>query len=388
MPHPRWWREALVITIAGAAELYGYAGDRAWRWGGMAPAWLVPVMTVVFFAGLFLRWRFPVAVFLVHWLYALMGLLMPNYAPFAGVLVALHAVGCRTATRMSLLLLALCVVPFAVNGVNLAAGGSSITATAFTIAWMVLAAAVWAVGRRTYMADQRTVLLWKLQASEAEEAVRAERLRLARDLHDIVSHAVSAMILQAAGARALLEVPDDRVHQALVSIETAGVQAMGELHRLLGLLRSVEPDLADDPSATQPGLADVPALVEMSRQSGLDVECNTEGTITMLDRSVDVAAYRVVQEAVTNALKHGGSGAYLRLRQIWGGDSLTITARSSRGPSGDGPRVPSAGVGLRGLAERVNLVGGRLDAGPAGESFVLTAELPLRRTGSGPGLSR
>jgi signal transduction histidine kinase len=382
----RWSRRAkelLVVVLATAIDLYVYAGDRTLRWGGLAPAWLVPLLTVAVFGTLLLRWRHPLLVFAIQWIYSLAGLLMPHYAPFAGLLVALHAVACQVSTRLSLGLLALCTLPFAVHNYNAAierSGDLLATVAAFGAVWLLITAAVWAVGRRTYTANRRAQLLQAWQAQEAAEAVRNERLRLARDLHDIVTHAVSAIILQAAGAQTLVGRQDEQVKAALRTIESAGVQAMQELHRLLGLLRSVDPD-GDEPTVTdQPRLQDVAALVELSRRAGLDVELVVQGKPATLDPSVDLAAYRIVQEALSNATKHGGPGALVRLQQTWGEEALTLSARSMPGLHASQVSLPSAKVGLRGLRERVSLVGGHLEAGPAGDSFVLRAELPLRRT--------
>ena len=388
---PRRWRGTAIIVIAAAFDLWVYSGDRELRGGGLAPEWLVPTLTVLVFATLYLRWRHPAPVFAVTWTLGLAGLALPNYAPIAGMFVALHAVGRQVTTRLSVALLALAAVPLTINNVNIITEpgappdvrGSVVTLVWLTVAWSLIASAIWAVGRISYRSARRAVLLQEAQAAEAAEAVRAERLRLARDLHDIVAHAVNAMILQAAGARAHLRPGDGRVQEALADIETAGVQAMQELHRLLGLLRAVEPDLDED-TTPQPGLADIPALIKTSRTAGLDVESDVEGTPGTLDRSVELAAYRTVQEAVTNAMKHGGVGTHLRLRQTWDDNRLTITARSNPGLTGRTAPLPSSGVGLRGLAERVGLVGGQLDAGRTGDGFLLRAELPRRRSGGSP----
>lgn len=372
-----------MVALAAAADLYVYGGDRAWRWGGAAPVWLVPACTAVVLSTLLLRWRHPVAVFAVQWTYALAGLVLPGYAPFAGLLVALHATACRVPRALSLAVLASCAVPFVIHNTNAAfARGGDVgrVVLTLTLTWMILTAAVWAVGRRSYTAERRAALVLQAQEQQAAEAVRAERLRLARDLHDIVTYAVTAMMLQAAGGRALVGRDDDRVRRALGSIETAGGQALTELHRLLGLLRSVDPAAAAADVTAQPGLRDVPTLVAQARETGVDVQMSVEGEPAELDRSVDLAAYRVVQEALANAVRHGGPHARIRLHQAWGGDRVTLTARSTSGP-GRVP-VPSSGLGLRGLGERVALVGGRLDAEADADSedggFVLRAELPRR----------
>ena len=368
------------MALAATADLYVYGGDRAWRWGGEAPGWFVPVLTVAVLSTLLLRWRHPVAVFGVQWVHALAGLAMPDYAPFAGLLVALHAVACLLPRASSLALLGSCVVPFAIHNGNAAADSSDPVRlfASLTAAWLLVTAAVWAVGRRSHVADRRAALLLEAQEQQAAEAVRAERVRLARDLHDIVSHAVTAMMLQAAGARTLVGHHDDRVRQALGAIESAGSQAMTELHRLLGLLRSADPDAGAADVTVQPGLSDVPALLAQVRETGVDVRASVDGPPAELDRSVDLAAYRIVQEALTNASRHGGAGVRVLLHQEWTTDQLTLTARSASWPDRVVADAPSAGLGLRGLSERVALVGGRLDARAEDGGFVVRAELPLR----------
>jgi signal transduction histidine kinase len=235
------------------------------------------------------------------------------------------------------------------------------------------------------MADRRARLAQEAYAHQAAEAVRTERLRLARELHDIVAHAVSAIILQAAGARTLVTTEDGRVRQAFTVIESAGVQAMNELHRLLGLLRTVDPDqtAGTDFDDLQPGLEDLPALVDFSRASGLDINLVVEGRRARLDRSVDLAAYRVVQEALTNATKHGGRTVHVHVHYVLPEQQVSIEVRNLRESSQPATTVDSlsSGHGLIGLAERVSLVGGRLRAGPVGDGFLVRAELPLNQPG-------
>ena len=147
------------------------------------------------------------------------------------------------------------------------------------VLWCSVCAAVWGLGRFSFISAARAERARQRQAQAAADALHAERLRLARELHDIVASSVSVMIMQAAGARTLTAPGDHaRVATSLGVIETAGVQAMKELHRLLGLLRSVDPTLAGgDGSADQPGLRSIPALIELVRSTGLDVGLVTDG---------------------------------------------------------------------------------------------------------------
>ena len=387
MPRLRRIGQVSVVVLAATVDLLVWRGARDLRGGGTLPFWVVPTLTVVVYPVLLFRWRRPVEVFAVLWTYGLAGLIVPLYGPFAGLLVALHAVACRTRTRVAVSLFAACTIPFGINTYNNAttATGDNFFAILIVagVLWAAFSATIWGLGRFTYLAERRSRLMRALQAKEAEDAVRTERLRLARELHDIVAHAVSAMILQAAGTRALMSPhQDEHVRKALTVIESVGVQAMNELHRLLGLLRSVDPDRADS-AYEQPGLDDVPALIELSRDSDLEVEAIVEGRPAQLDRSVDLAAYRVIQESLTNATKYGGRATSVRIHVGWGQDHVMIAVRNTRGaPMRDVPVPPqmiSSGHGLLGLAERISLLGGRLEAGPDSNGFLVRAELPLSR---------
>ena len=215
----RWPRvgDVLAVGLALAVDLLVWGGDSRLRTGGEAPAWVVPVLSVLVLGMLFLRWRHPLPVFGLLYLHGLAGLVLPDYAPFTGLLLALHAVACRTPRAVAVPALLLCVLPIAVDTGNAAPAGTPDQLFKITITgalWSCLFVAVWAFGRTTHAADRRTSLVERLRADEAAEAVRAERRRLARDLHDIVAHAVTTMVLHAAGARTLVDPRDERVRDA------------------------------------------------------------------------------------------------------------------------------------------------------------------------------
>jgi signal transduction histidine kinase len=200
--------------------------------------------------------------------------------------------------------------------------------------------------------------------------VAEERARLARELHDVVAHAVSMVVVQAeAGAAA--GGPPDRVEEAFDAIADTGRTALAELRRLLGVLRS--PGEAG-PREPQPGVAQLEPLVESVRRAGLPVEVRVEGADRPLPPGVDLSAYRIVQEALTNSVKHAGPArASVLLR--YGERDLELEVVDD----GRGPRTGSAaGHGLAGMRERTALLGGELDAGPApGGGFTVRARLPL-----------
>ena len=217
----------------------------------------------------------------------------------------------------------------------------------------------------------------ELEASREEreqEAVLAERRRLARELHDIVAHTVSVMVVQAGGARRTLRRDPAQALEALAAVEATGRGALVELRRLLGLLR---PEGGGAPFAPQPGIASIGDLVAGARAAGLPVELRVEGDPGVLPAGVDLAAYRVVQEALTNTLQHAGP-AQARVHVRWEPERLVLVVDDSgQGPGPDaGERL---GQGLVGMRERVAMCGGELQTGRRrGGGFHVHATLPRR----------
>ena len=202
-------------------------------------------------------------------------------------------------------------------------------------------------------------------------AVAEERRRIARDLHDVVAHGVGVMTVQAGAARLLLEEDPERARAPLLAVEETGRQALGELRRLLGILRADEPATALRP---QPGLADLEDLLAQARGAGLPAELVVEGTPATLPAGVDLAAYRIVQEGLTNTRKHAGPArAQVAVRYASDALELRDQRRRTRGRHDGG-----GGHGLVGMRERVALYGGQLEAGPRPEGgFSVRARLPL-----------
>ena len=199
-----------------------------------------------------------------------------------------------------------------------------------------------------------------------------ERARIARELHDAIAHNVSMMVVQAGAERRVLEPSSDSTRDVLETIEKIGRGALTEMRRMVGMLRSD----ASDPLAPQPGLGDLPTLVAQVREAGLPVELELEGEPRELPVGIGLSAYRIVQEALTNALKHAGE-AHATVRVRYGADALELEIVDD-GPGGHAP-VASGGHGLAGMRERVALYGGRLDAGrrPSG-GFAVRVLLPIR----------
>jgi signal transduction histidine kinase len=204
----------------------------------------------------------------------------------------------------------------------------------------------------------------------AEAAIVDERARIARELHDVVAHAISVIVLQARGGRRLLDTEPEETRGALDTIEHTGQQALVEMRRLVGLLREGDSDLTLMP---QPTLSQLDHLVEQVRAAGLPVDVKIEGESVELPPGVDLSAYRIVQEALTNALKHAGpASASVHLRYL--GDLLEVDIRDDgAGVSND----KASGYGLDGIRERVSVVGGEIETGPRAEGgFAVLARLP------------
>jgi signal transduction histidine kinase len=231
---------------------------------------------------------------------------------------------------------------------------------------------------------ERAARLERERAAEARRAVAEERTRIARELHDVVAHHVSMMVVQAEAGPVAVERDPARAAGAFEAIAATGRQALVEMRRLLGVLRG---DGEPAPSlAPQPGLAQVPSLVEQVGRTGLEVELVVEGEQAALPAGIDLSAYRIIQEALTNALRHGASGQ-ARVVVRYGERDLElqidngVESASGRrqGDSDRQVRRPGrSGQGLIGMRERAILFGGALSAGPAPDGgFTVVARLPI-----------
>ena len=197
-----------------------------------------------------------------------------------------------------------------------------------------------------------------------------ERARIARELHDVIAHSVTVMTVQAGAARMLLPGDPQRAVEPLLAVEETGHQALAEMRRLLGILREVD---GQPVLAPQPGLKDLTRLAVAVREAGLPVEMAVEGTPRPLPAGIELAAYRILQEALTNTLKHAGAArAHVTVRYAPEAVFLEVC---------DDGRVPPAdghGHGLVGMRERATLYGGELDAGPLpGGGYAVRARLPI-----------
>ncbi|MEU2899336.1 sensor histidine kinase [Streptomyces sp. NPDC088106] len=387
--HPTWVDGFWAVVLFGISLLSGVAAEDSR--GTDLPVLTVPVMLLLSLV-VALRRRMPERM-LVLALAVGVGQLIADVATVPAdfallvIVYTVAAVGARWYSRLALTA-GLCAAPLAQWR-----WPSEETGTAGNLALMVLQtvpfALAWVLGdsirtRRAYFAqlEERAARLEKERAAQAKVAVAAERARIARELHDVVAHNVSVMVVQADGAAYVLDAAPDQAKKALETISSTGRQALAEMRRLLGVLRTGEHQEAGE-YVPQPDVRQIEDLVGECRGSGLPVDFKVEGTPRPLPSGVELTAYRIVQEALTNARKHGGPGVGASVRLVYFDDGLGLLVED------DGKGAPhelyeeggfdGQGHGLIGMRERVGMVGGTLDAGPRpGGGFRISVLLPLK----------
>ena len=242
---------------------------------------------------------------------------------------------------------------------------------------VLLVVPVWLAGSSMRRREQRAVASAERadrMEQEREAALRAERARIARELHDVVTHSVSVMVMQTGAARQIMGRDERRSRALLESVESSGRSALEELRHMLGLLSDQD---ADAPRSPQPGLPDIPSLIEQVRQAGMAVELRVEGQPQAVLGGVGVAAYRIVQEALTNVLKHA-NGAPSRVAVRWAETAIELEI-VDQGPPSNGalPDAPT-GRGLAGMRERAAMYGGTLEAGSGRDGgYLVRARIQL-----------
>lgn len=226
-------------------------------------------------------------------------------------------------------------------------------------------------------ASQRAALFAADRDARASEAVAEERTRLARELHDVVGHALNVVVIQAGAAQRIMEKKPDLAREALSSIETAGRQALQDVERMLGILRAESGE--GDSLQARPGLDRLPPLAEQVTRAGLPVRVVVNGGRVPLPASLDVSAYRIVQEALTNSLKHAGR-AHATVTLSYSDEALEVEVLDDGcGVHVDGEAALAGGRGIPGMRERVAVFGGRMEVGPRQEcGFRVWARLPLQ----------
>jgi signal transduction histidine kinase len=293
--------------------------------------------------------------------------------PAIALVVAVYSVGAHTSGLRG-----------SVGGLGAAALIAANVADQFSLGDLLFIAMIvggaWLAGRamryrreRERVLERLTVDLEHEREEKARAAVAEERVRIARELHDVVAHAISVIVLQARGGRRSLATDPGETREALDMIEATGSQALAEMRRLLGMLRRDDEEIA---LAPQPSLRYLDTLTAQVREAGLPVELSVEGEPIELSPGVDLSAYRIVQEALTNALKHAGPATarvVVRYRENDLELEIADTGLGAGAGAGDG-----GGHGLAGMRERVSVYGGKIEAGSQdGGGFAVRARLPL-----------
>ncbi len=387
--HPTWVDGFWAVFLFGISVV-GETTRQEAR-GTDSPAVVVPIVLLLCLV-IALRRRMPEKMLLLAIGLGTAQLLLDvetTAADFAMLVIVytVAATGARWASRLALAM-GLCAAPLATlrwpNQDTSALGNVALMifqAVPFALAW-VLGDSIRT--RRAYFAqlEERAARLEKEREAQSKVAVAAERARIARELHDVVAHNVSVMVVQADGAAYVLDAAPDQAKKALETISSTGRQALAEMRRLLGVLRTGEHQEGGE-YVPQPDVEQIDELVEQCRGSGLPVDFKIEGTPRPLPSGVELTAYRIVQEALTNTRKHGGPNAGASVRLVYFDDGLGLLVED------DGKGAPhelyeeggadGAGHGLIGMRERVGMVGGTLDAGPRpGGGFRISALLPLK----------
>jgi signal transduction histidine kinase len=362
----RWWDILLAAALVVAGEIELFTRSEATLGAGLAVA--------VAYSWLALRRRRPlpagVAMFATWFTISLLVTdVQPLNIPLFAVLIMSFSLGRYTEGRGAPVSLAVAVL--GMLAVVSTMEGQTGTDFLFPTAFSLIA---WVMGRSVRTRSQLTGELHEaaVRAEEAHEEELArvaadERRRIAREMHDVVAHSVSVMVVQAGGARRILDRDPARAVEAAAHIEDTGRAALAEMRRVL------HPGGEEHARAPQPTLAELGALVHRAREAGLPVSLIVQGEARALPAGIDLAAYRVLQEGLTNALRHaGGSPTDVTVR--WTPDALELgVADRGAGASGDG-----GGHGLVGMQERVRLYGGELWTGErSGGGFEIRARIPL-----------
>ena len=300
-----------------------------------------------------------------------------SFEAFIAALIAWYSVGAHADPLWGPRAALIAAVPLVAAGVADDIAGYHDAFDDFAL--YLLLAAAWALGhafqghgKRERELEAHAAALERERGEKARVAAAEERARISRELHDVVAHSVSVMVVQVGAARGILDTEPATARDSLLSAERTGREALAEMRRMLGIVRQRSDG---DGMAPQPGLAEVDGLLDRARDAGLEVELRTEGVPQPLPPGVDLAAYRIVQEGLTNAVKYAGP-AHARVLLRYAPGRLDIEVRDDgRGP---GERPVDPGHGLVGMRERVALYNGALDVGAAdGGGFAVRARLPL-----------
>jgi signal transduction histidine kinase len=366
-------RVAVDVAVAAAAFLLtlgATAGDRGGEPdAGRDPDALAVVLIVASTLPLLARRRAPLGVFaLTAAASSLLFALDYPPGPPLGPTVALFSLGLHPSAAGGRVTAAVVAGFYALHFASASVGNEEFSAVPALLGALLWGGA-WVIGDRVRMRRERARRAEEEAERELRVAVAEERTRIARDLHDSAGHALNVILVQAGAARLLGERDPDRARTSLETIEEVARETVGEIDRLVHVLRE---ESAADPVAPPVGLAALDTLVERHRATGLEVTVRVEGEPRPLARAVDQAAFRIVQEALTNAGRHGNARADLHV--AYGSEelSLAVTNPAVRPP---GPR----GHGIAGMRERAELLGGRFESRHVDGTFRIDADLPYGR---------
>ncbi|PWU25659.1 MAG: sensor histidine kinase [Candidatus Rokuibacteriota bacterium] len=372
----RFWFDALIIVGLGVSIAVAVS-DLHHKHGGKGPLWFDVLGSILYVVPLFFRRRYPfgapAAVFLLITAISFVdaGLVDAEGVMFIAAIASAFLFGMLKDRRKSVagIGIMLGAVPIVSHNQGQGVGSFIFPFVVFGIAWTVGYGLDWKFREAEEARERAERAEWERE-EKARLAVADERTRIARELHDIVGHSVSVMTVQAAGVRSLLRPDQERAREAVTVVEQTGREALAEMRRLVGVLRRPEEAPA---LAPQPSLEHLDKLVEQAREAGLPVELTVEGDPVELPAGVDLTAYRLVQEGLTNAIKHANAKhAEVLVRYDDGHVELTV----SDDGTGDGGGE-SGGHGLVGMRERITVYGGELDAGPQPQGgYRLHATLP------------
>lgn len=377
------WREAHPqvsdSVLAALILALGLTGQPNPETGRATPLTVpVVVLLVVACGALVVRRRAPVVVWLVTLTAAAASVaLLEGPAPaIVAAMVAVYTIATLRPPRTAVL--AAIATPLVLIGtyvtVTSAAWLNEATYTLAAVSGMACAIGFAVKGNRAVLAaaEERARVAEQTRDEEAQRRVTEERLRIARELHDVVAHHIAVINVQSGVARHLLESDPQGASEALTHVREASGVVLSEMSTILGLLRTSDDTATDQPA---PGLAQVDALVDSVRRSGTAVTVRTSGAPRELAPGTDLAAYRIVQESLTNAGKHGAGTAEVAVE--YRPDALVIDVANPI-PVGQVGTADGTGHGLVGMRERVAALGGRLDAGAHADGrFVVHAELPV-----------
>jgi signal transduction histidine kinase len=324
---------------------------------------LVPIPALA----LVLRRRYPLLCFPIQVAATSLVQRPPTVIGFAALVIGIYSVGAYSRWRLP----SLALLVAAAVGLEVAVPQARPPLPDWSLNPLLIVG-LWLAGDAVRSLQQRARQLEREQELAARVAVADERSRIARELHDVVAHSVSLMVIQAGAARRLVGRQPDGAADTLQTVEDGGREALRELRRMLGLLTARD---GDEPGGDQPGLDQVPALAERMRAAGLPVDLRIEGPRRELSPGLDLAAYRIVQEALTNVLKHARGARTDVLVQFSDGELRLEVVDAGGQAAAD---ATGAGRGLVGMRERAAAYGGVLEAAPRpGGGFAVRARLPL-----------